>query len=221
MGNHYIRRFDLSKYTLKSFDSADEVCCDTNNSDAFTVNKNGTQAVLQDSVSVLASTSPTIIQGATAGGAAVSAYSTLKQVTAIADDVATTVFTVTVPNPPAGTPVCAAIDLTFLGILGAGGAVGAGESISGGTAVVGVTRTNGLAAVVNASTLAQTYTATVAGGDTNVFAYSVSAVSGGNTATQTFTIQVTIDDDTGAATNDICVAYATVLNANASGATIA
>lgn len=55
MGNHYVRRFDLSKYSLKSFDSANEFCCDTNASDAFTLDKNGTVVQLYDSVTAVAS----------------------------------------------------------------------------------------------------------------------------------------------------------------------
>jgi len=46
MGNHYVRRFDLSKYTLKSFDSADEFCADTNNGDVWTYDANGTTKYL-------------------------------------------------------------------------------------------------------------------------------------------------------------------------------
>lgn len=226
MGNHYVRRFDLSKYTLKSFDSANEFACDTNNGDAWTVDKNGTQAVLQDSTSALATSSPIQISGATAAGAALSAYSLVKTITAIADDTATTLFTVTVPNPTVFNT--AVIDLTVLAIAGAGGAIGAGESCAAAFYQIVVTRTAGVAAVAGISTAASATAAVaaVSGGDQIVSPatqalVSLGAVSGGATASETFTIQVTIDDDTGSATNHSCVAYATLLNVNASGVTIA
>lgn len=49
MANHYLQRLDLSKYTLKSFDSVDEVCFDTNNSDILTYNANGTVVTIPTS----------------------------------------------------------------------------------------------------------------------------------------------------------------------------
>lgn len=52
MGNHYIRRFDLSKYSLKSFDDSNEICCDKNNSDLLTYDANGTQKVVADTTTV-------------------------------------------------------------------------------------------------------------------------------------------------------------------------
>ena len=64
MGQHYIRRFDLSKYTLKSFDSADEICCDTNNSDLLTYDANGTNKVVVDTTSTQTLTNKTL-SGAT------------------------------------------------------------------------------------------------------------------------------------------------------------
>ena len=42
MAIHYLQRFDLSKYTLKSFASANEVCCDTNATDQLKYDGNGT-----------------------------------------------------------------------------------------------------------------------------------------------------------------------------------
>ena len=60
MGQHYIRRFDLSNYTLKSFDSADEICCDTNNSDLLTYDANGTNKVVVDTTSTQTLTNKTI-----------------------------------------------------------------------------------------------------------------------------------------------------------------
>lgn len=59
MANHYIQRFDLSKYTLKSFDGVDEICADTNNSDALTYDANGVQQVIV-SVPTGGTSAPTI-----------------------------------------------------------------------------------------------------------------------------------------------------------------
>lgn len=46
MPDHFLWRKDLSKYTLKSFGSADEIVADTNNTDQLTYNANGTNKVL-------------------------------------------------------------------------------------------------------------------------------------------------------------------------------
>lgn len=51
MAIHYIQRYDLSKYTLKSFASANEICCDTNSSDLLTYDANGTTKVVVDTSS--------------------------------------------------------------------------------------------------------------------------------------------------------------------------
>jgi len=60
MPSHYLRRFDLSKYTLKSFDSADELCADSNASDQITYNANGTTLVLADTSSAQTLTNKTL-----------------------------------------------------------------------------------------------------------------------------------------------------------------
>lgn len=217
MPNHYAWRKDLSKYTLKSFDSANEYVCDTNNGDALTIDKNGTNAILADSMSAQ-------LQGGNlSNGAGVLTTTLPKTVLAIADDTATTMFTVTIPNPT--TYHSAVIDVTLLGIAGAGGAVGAGESCSASFYQVVVTRTVGVAAVaaISTPTSAVAAASAVSGGDQIVtpLLVTLGAITGGATATETFTIQVTIDDDTGSATNHVCVAYASVLNALAGGVTIA
>lgn len=222
MPSKYFWRRDLSKYTLKSFDSANEYVCDTNNGDQLTVNKNGTTVTIQDGNSPSASTSPIEIVGAVVAGGANSAYTLMKTTTAIADDVATTIFTISVPNPAASSFHSAVINVNLLGICGAGGTVGAGEFITTAVGSIGVTRTPGVASVINISSLTQTTAVNVAGGDTAVaITLTNVAVAGGNTVTQTFAIQVTMDDDTGSGTNHICVAEITVINALGSGVTVA
>lgn len=42
MSNHYIQVYDLSKYTLKSFDSVGEFCIDSNDAYKIKYNANGT-----------------------------------------------------------------------------------------------------------------------------------------------------------------------------------
>lgn len=61
MPNHFLKRFDLSKYTLKTFDGVDEYCADSNDSDNVKVNKNGTSATLVDSTHQV----PTAVTAAT------------------------------------------------------------------------------------------------------------------------------------------------------------
>lgn len=72
MAEHYLQRYDLSKYTLKSFAKADEICADTNASDQLTYNANGTSKVLADTTSAQTLTNKTltapVITGATESG---------------------------------------------------------------------------------------------------------------------------------------------------------
>lgn len=60
MATRYLQRFDLSKYTLKSFASANEMCSDTNNSDLLTYDANGTTKVVVDTTSTQTLTGKTI-----------------------------------------------------------------------------------------------------------------------------------------------------------------
>ncbi len=159
--------------------------------------------------------------GAVAGGACCSA-TLAKIVTGILDDTATTIFTITVPNPPTGTYCSALINVSLMTILGAGGGVAVGETVTSANATIVVTRTPGVAAVIGISSLTQTASAAVASGSSSVAATLTNvAVAGANTATQTFAIQTVVDDDTNSATNDICVVTLEVLNVAANGITVA
>lgn len=151
------------------------------------------------------------------GGAFVSQQLT-KAVTALADTVAKDVFTVTVPNAQH----TAMIEIDALGVMGAGGAVGAGEASRLSKYQLVVTRTAGLAAVATLSAAIGGQQSKVAGAD-NITSVVVtaSAMTGANSATQTFTVQVTITKAAGAAAAHTLVAMARVLNQNASGVTIA
>lgn len=141
-----------------------------------------------------------------------------KTKTGLTDTTATAVFTVTVPN----VQHTALIEVDSLGVMGAGGAVGAGETSKASKYQVVVTRTAGLAAVVTVSAAIGGVQSKVAGAD-NITSVVVtcSAMTGGNTATQTFTILVAITKAAGAADNHTLVAAARVLNQKASGVTIA
>jgi len=139
-----------------------------------------------------------------------------KTVTAIANNTATDVLTVTVPNAAHSATIPIIINAT----LGAGGAVGANECTATAYGQIVLTRTAGLATVATATTLADTGSACVAGATTVTLAYSVTSMTGANSATQTFTVQVTIARGGGSSTNHVAVIQADILNANASGVTV-
>lgn len=141
----------------------------------------------------------------------------IKEVIGIADAAATTVATVTVPN----TANSATISVILTASLGAGGAVGANEASATAYGQIVLTRTAGLATVATAVALSNTGSAAVAGAATITLAYSVTAMTGANSATQTFNIQVTITKGSGSSTNHTCLVEAALYNANAAGVTIA
>ena len=152
------------------------------------------------------------------GGAGSCAELQPKVVTAIADGVATTVLTITIPNAAHA----ALIELQLLASLGAGGAIGAFEESLVAFGEIVVVRTAGVNAVATAVALSNAGKANVAGADsTATLAYSLGAVGGAVGAVNTITIQVTITKGGGASANHQCIAIATVINANAAGITVA
>lgn len=134
--------------------------------------------------------------------------------TGIANNTATDIITVTVPNGNHN----AAIFLDIMAHLGTG--TDASESTRVATGVITICRQTGATTVAVASTLAQTAIATSAGGGTLTLAYGVSAISGAVGATNTFTIQVTLVV-TGTITDHVCMMFARSLNSYASGITMA
>ena len=148
-----------------------------------------------------------------AAGSATTRVVLQKKVTAIADNTATTVFTVTVPN---ANHACA-VRLMF---LSSNGSTDAFESSRCASGMIVLARTTGVLTVVTAATIDDAAIATVAAGATHTLAYSVSAVSGAVGDPNTFTIQVTIDDSGNLGSNQV-VAIAELLNAEATGVTIA
>ncbi len=149
-----------------------------------------------------------------AAGAAGSQYNTVIRKTGIADNTATDVITVTVPNAEHN----AGIFLDIVAHLGAG--TDNSESTRVATGVIAVARKTGDATVGVASTLAQTAIATTSGGGTITLAYAVSTITGAASVTQTFTITLTIVK-TGTVTDHTAVIGVRVLNSAASGITVA
>lgn len=82
MSIHYLQRYDLSKYTLKSFDSADEVCADTNASDQLKYNANGSVLTLADLSTAQTFTNKTLTSPVISGGTTTGLISTDSKVLA-------------------------------------------------------------------------------------------------------------------------------------------
>lgn len=141
-----------------------------------------------------------------------------KAVSALADTVATACVTVTVPNAQH----TGFFEIDALGIMGTGGAVGAGETSKLAKYQLVITRTAGLAAVATLSSAIGGVQSKVAGAD-NITSTVVtaSAMTGANSATQTFTINVAITKAAGAADNHKVVLAVLGVNQNASGITFA
>ena len=140
-----------------------------------------------------------------------------KAVSAIADAVATAVLTVTIPNGAHS----ASLLVRPTGSLGAGGAIGANEASAENTYLITITRVAGVAAVAAISAAFGAAAANVAGAATVTCVAALSAMSGAVGATNTFTVNVTITRSAGTSTNHTCLLYAQLMNANASGITIA
>lgn len=155
--------------------------------------------------------------GNTAGSTVTSRTEMNKQVTAIADNVATATFTVTIPNAANS----AVFEVEFLGILGAGGTIGTNEAVATNSYKIAITRTPGVATVATASVAFGAAAANVAGATTDTCVAAVSAMSGAVGATQTFTVNVTITKAAGSSANHIALCYGKLMNLNASGITFA
>lgn len=151
-------------------------------------------------------------------GSATSRTEMNKTVTAFSDNVAKATFTVTIPNAAH----TATLEFEFTGFLGTGGTIGINEAAATTSVKVIVTRTPGVNAVASAvSTAWGAVAANVAGSTTATIAAAVSAIAGAVGAANTFTMDVTITKAGGSSDNHVCLCYAKVMNANASGVTIA
>lgn len=134
--------------------------------------------------------------------------------TGIANNTATSVIRVTVPNGMQN----ASIQIDLMAWLGTGTDISESTRYAFGAIVL--SRTTGLATVAAAATLASAQIATVAGGGTLTLAYGVSSVSGANSVDQTFDIQVTLVV-TGTITDHSCMFAAQLMNGNDTGVTMA
>ena len=149
-----------------------------------------------------------------AAGAASSVQHLIVKKTGIADNTATDVITVTVPNANHA----AAIRLTFVASLGTG--TDTFESTRTAIGLVVLARQTGANVVGTATALTNAGIATVSGGGTLTLAYDLGAVAGAVGATNTFTIRVT-QVVTGTITDHQVVVLAELINTEASGITIA
>ena len=159
-----------------------------------------------------------VFAGATTSSGAVTSRTEInKAVTAFTDAVAKATFTITVPNAAHS----AAVQVQFTASIGAGGAIGANEASATISYDIAIARTAGVNAVATISTAYGSAAAAVAGATTCTVTAAMSAVSGAVGATNTFTIDVTITRGGGSSDNHTCLCYAKLMNANASGITIA
>lgn len=122
-----------------------------------------------------------------------------KTIIAIPNNTFFDVLTITVPNISTG----GLIEVTLSGSLGSGGAIGPYEATTGRTVLIAVTRTAGFNTDATIVNVANTIDARVAGSATISQTTQLSAIIGGATATQMFTLQYRIARGSGASTNHI------------------
>lgn len=153
------------------------------------------------------------------GSAAAAATLTrwVKSTTGITDAAATTVATITIPNAAHS----ATIRFTVVGSLGAGGAIGANEASASNSYIVTIARTAGVNAVAAISSAFGAAASAVAGAATVTATLSLAAVSGAVGATNTIAVQTTITKSGGSSANHTALVSWEILNANASGVTVA
>lgn len=200
--------------------SAERALVGTTNQITVTDNGANSTLVIAAPQDLATTSSPTflnpIVTSLNVGGAAAAATACrklVKKVTGIADNTATDVLTVTIPNANHAAVV-------RLLLLSSNGSTDAFESSRTASGSVVIARTTGANAVAAASAIDAAQIATVSGGATHTLAYGVSAISGAVGATNTFTIQVTIDDSGNLGSNQVVV-FAELLNAESTGITIA
>jgi hypothetical protein len=153
---------------------------------------------------------------ASAAGAATARTELNKAVTAIPNNSATAVLTITIPNAAHS----AQVYVEVCGSLGAGGAVGANEASATNCYTITLTRTAGVNATATISAASGAAATAVAGAATVTCTAAMSAVSGGVSASNSFTVNVTIARSGGSSTNHTCLVYAKLMNANATGLTL-
>ncbi len=136
----------------------------------------------------------------------------VRRMTNIADNSATAVWTVTVPNTANG----AAIRLRMLGCNGGTDLM---ESCRTAEGTVLVARVAGVDTAVSTIAISSEAIATTTAGATLTMAYGVSALTGASSATQTFTINITLD--TSGSTVGYIMMHVELTNQESSGITMA
>jgi hypothetical protein len=149
--------------------------------------------------------------GGVAGGAT-SLHRLLFKKTGIADNTATAILTLTIPNDEHA----AVVKLLF---LSSNGSTDDKESARCAEGAVVITRTAGVNAVAVVATLELAQIATVAAGATHTLAYDLSSVSGAVGAVNTVDIRVTVNDSGNLGSNQVVV-FAELMNAEGSGVTM-
>lgn len=149
----------------------------------------------------------------TGSGGATTSTKVIKKVTTIADNSATAVLTVTVPNANHAAGI-------RLLLLSSNGGSDAFESTRVATGFVVLSRTTGANVVAAVAALDSAQIATVAAGATHTLAYGVSAITGAVDAVNTFDITVTIDDSGNVGGNQVVI-VAELINSEATGVTMA
>ena len=138
-----------------------------------------------------------------------------KNVTAIADNTATAVLTVAIPNQN----LRAQVMVQLVGSLGAGGAVGVNEATGTVSYNIGIAKRTGVAAVVTAGTAYGSGMASLAGAATITVTAAASSIAGG-TGANTFTVNVTIAKGSGSSDNHTCDVLAQVFDPGLKGVTV-
>lgn len=154
---------------------------------------------------------------AAASGAATSRAEGNKAITAFTEATPKTVATITIPNAAHS----ASIRVRITGSVGAGGAIGANEASATNEYIITVARTAGVAAVATISSAFGAAAANVAGATTITAVLTLEAVSGAVGATNTIGILGTLTTAGGSSDNHTAVVTWSLLNANATGITIA
>lgn len=156
--------------------------------------------------------------GGALGSTAATATVGNKTLTAIANNVATAILTVTIPNGAHSASLC----VKLKGSLGAAGAIGANEATESLNYDIDIARTAGVNAVaVIGTAYGGTTGAAVAGADQLAVTGTISAISGAVNASNTFTVNITVARGAGTSDNHTGFARFELINDNASGVTAA
>lgn len=143
----------------------------------------------------------------------------VKNISSIANGVATTIATITIPNGAHS----AGVFVQGLAWIGAGGAIGAHEGAQAFTRTIVLTRTAGVGTTSSSDdvTGGDFASTNVAGGTAVTLNFAPAAASGGVGATQTVALQATISRGSGSSTNHRCICTIELINAESSGISIA